>query len=302
MKKIARILMTVILVMFMLLSLVSCDVETSPVNNDNNLSQNSTSNDSSSQNLENNIGAVEYISNRSIQYEETTKEFIFLFSLLDANEFELRVNATVEMRIVNDNGEVVYSSTQYVKPNNYGTWSNNFGKSWVAASIYIPISQIKDGSSDSGIFYYKVYTDTANFNEFSLSIYGNLPKKNLINDCSLKLPSLPVVVTDNSLGNYMDIKVTEINYRFEEAYDGNVELVITITGQRLDKLTGSMFDDNTSYHCKIGYKLLDSEGYIVKSGEFWTPQLAPEEKFKNVSETFYALEPGKYTLVLIDVV
>lgn len=294
--------MTVILVMFMLLSLVSCDVETSPVNNDNNLSQNSTSNDSSSQNLENNIGAVEYISNRSIQYEETTKEFIFLFSLLDANEFELRVNATVEMRIVNDNGEVVYSSTQYVKPNNYGTWSNNFGKSWVAASIYIPISQIKDGSSDSGIFYYKVYTDTANFNEFSLSIYGNLPKKNLINDCSLKLPSLPVVVTDNSLGNYMDIKVTEINYRFEEAYDGNVELVITITGQRLDKLTGSMFDDNTSYHCKIGYKLLDSEGYIVKSGEFWTPQLAPEEKFKNVSETFYALEPGKYTLVLIDVV
>ena len=99
----------------------------------------------------------------------------------------------------------------------------------------------------------------------------------------------------------MDIKLTEITYYFEESYDGNVELVITITGQRVDKLTGGMFDDNTSYHCNIGYKLLDSDGYIVKSGEFWTPQLAPEEKFKNVSETFYELEPGKYTLVLIDV-
>ena len=100
----------------------------------------------------------------------------------------------------------------------------------------------------------------------------------------------------------MDIKVTEITYYFEESYDGNVELVITITGQRVDKLAGSIFDDNTSYHCNIGYKLVDSDGYTVKSGEFWTPQLAPEEKFKNVSETFYGLEPGEYTLVLIDVV
>ncbi len=245
---------------------------------------------------------VEYISNRSIQYEETTKEFIFLFSLLDANELELRVNATVEMRIENNNGEIVYSSTQYVTPDNYGTWSNNFGKSWIAASIYIPTSQIKEGLSDSGIFYYRVYTDTANFDEFSLSIYGDLPKRDLTKDCFLELPSLPVVITDNSLGNYMDIKVTEMTYYFEESYDGNVELVITITGQRVDKLTGSMFDDNTSYHCNIGYKLVDSDGYTVKSGEFWTPQLAPEEKFKNVSETFYGLEPGEYTLVLIDVV
>lgn len=246
-------------------------------------------------------GTVEYISNRSIQYEESTKEFVFLFSLLDANELELRVNATVEIRIENNNGEIVYSSTKYVTPDNYGTWSNNFGKSWVAASIYIPTSEIKEGLSDSGIFYYKVYTDTNNFDEFSLSIYDNLPEKDLTKECSLKLPSLPVVVTDNSLGNYMDVKVTEITYSFEKSYDEKVELVIKIAGQRVDKLTGGMFDDNTSYHCNIGYKILDSDGYTVKSGEFLTPQLAPEEKFKNVSETFYELDPGKYTLVLINV-
>ena len=293
--KIRKLLSFFLALLLTLACLVSCNTSTNnSTNNNNNNNYNDDYNYSSNK--------VEYISNRSIQYEETTKEFIFLFSLLDENEYEMRVNATVEMRIENNNGETVYSSTKHITENDYGTWSNNFGKSWVAASISIPVSSIQSGSSDSGIFYYTVYTDSANFEEFSLSIYGNLPKKDITQNCSLKLPSLPNVVTDNSWGNYMDIKVTKIDYGFEETYGGNIELVITITGERVDKLTGSMFDDNTSYNCRVGYKLLDSDGYLVKSGEFWTPQLAPEEKFKNVSETLYGLEPGAYTLVLINVV
>lgn len=242
---------------------------------------------------------VAYISNRSIHYEDTTKEFIFLFSLLDAYENELKINAVVDFRIENNN-EIVYSSTKNIYPNDYGTWSNAYGKSWIAASIHIPISQIKEGATDSGIFYYKVYTDTANFDEFSLSIYGNLPKKDLTNNCSLKLPSLPIEIRDDSLGNSMPIKITQIDYYFEESYSGNVELVITIAGQRRDR--GMLDDDNISYHCNVGYKLFDEDGYIVASGEFWTPQLAPGEKFKNVTERFFGLTPGKYILTLIDVV
>lgn len=322
MKKIISFLLIFIIALSSVMVLSSCDTsDTTLNNNDADDSTNSNGNNSNNNNQNNNeddcsyghtpsengycvycgVNAVEYISNRSIQHDDGY--FTFIFSLLDEYECEIAVNAIVNMRIENEDGDIVYQATKEVTTDDYSTWSNNFGKEWYAASLRIYDSEIDLGTSTNGNFIFDVTVNgDCYFDEYSLSIYDELPKIDLAAQCTLKLPSLPNVITDNSLGNYMDIKVTEIDYYFEETYGGDIELVITITGQRVDKLTGSMFDDNTSYHCNIGYKLLDSDGYIVKSGEFWTPQLAPEEKFKNVSETFYGLEPGDYTLVLIDVV
>jgi hypothetical protein len=53
----------------------------------------------------------------------------------------------------------------------------------------------------------------------------------------------------------------------------------------------------------VGWKLYDSEGYIVDSGIFYSPKIAVGEKFRDeVEYAWDVIKPGEiYTLVISNV-
>ena len=52
---------------------------------------------------------------------------------------------------------------------------------------------------------------------------------------------------------------------------------------------------------KIGWKLYDSEGYVVDDGTAYGSSIKQGEKFKNCTSTIRSLEPGSYTLEIMSV-
>ena len=116
-----------------------------------------------------NTTSAEWISNRSVSYQDDINAYRFCFALKDASEAYIACNATVEMSIVNDLGETVYQGTKSVKTSDYGEWYNIYGE-WLGTAVYIYANELSAGLCDEGTFYYKVITGD-NWFEYSLDIY-----------------------------------------------------------------------------------------------------------------------------------
>lgn len=235
--------------------------------------------------------SVKYISNRYIQYDEDKECFYFIFSLLDGEENEVKVAAEVEIRMENDSGEVVYNKTKTVKETDYSTWGNGYSK-WIAASIYIYNSEITKGTSSSGTFYYKVTAaDGATFDEYSLEINDNLP----IKETYIILPSLPTTINKLSYKNIPSttVKITAITY---EIFSNKI--ILYFTGTKTYDKSGNDY----SRICAVGYKIYDSEGYVVETGTYYTDQIKVGDEFRDDAEPiFFDVLPGEtYTIELID--
>ena len=52
---------------------------------------------------------------------------------------------------------------------------------------------------------------------------------------------------------------------------------------------------------KVGWKLYDSEGYVIESGTARSTSIKMGEKFKNCEDTLYSLDPGEYELEIMSV-
>ena len=86
----------------------------------------------------------------------------------------------------------------------------------------------------------------------------------------------------------------EIRYEIEDE-----DLILYYSGEKTYDQKGN----NYSQSCKVGWKLFDSEGYVVTSGTFYTPNIAVGEKFRDKTEKAYGcIKPGEtYTLKISDV-
>lgn len=235
-----------------------------------------------------------YISNRSINHKDDLGYFYFLFSFLDEDENEIKAGATVDIRIVNSADETVYVKTHKVTEKNFGTWQNKlYNKKWLAASIYIYDTDIAPGTSDSGKLYYTITSaDGISWDEYSLDINGDLPLK----ETTVILPTLPVTIYDYTYKGDVDSSVRITNITYEISGD---DLYFYFTGEKTYDAEG----DRYSQSCAVGWKLYDSEGYIVESGTFYSPNIAVGEKFRDEKEyAFGVIRPGEtYTLVISSV-
>ena len=235
---------------------------------------------------------VYYISEREIDDLENEKRYRLMFSLLDESEDFLKVPVIVNIKIENDNNEVVYNATRVVKTNDYNNWTNSYGKEWVAAAIYINYTDILAGTSTSGTIYFDVYNDYVSFDPSTLDIYDNLPLKLT----TVSLPILPNSITDYTYNDKISsvVDITNITYEVK-----NDDLYLYFTGEKTFDIEGP----NYSQPCYVGWKLYDSDGYIVYSGTFISPNISIGEKFRN--EKCYAwdvIKPGEsYKLVISDV-
>lgn len=178
MKKLISLFLVIVMVVSCVSLLAACDSEntggTDPTESNTTNGEQNTSNDNNNNNTNNNnnntpAAKAEWISNRSISYVEDTRGYRFCFALKDKSENYIACNARVEMAIVNEVGETVYSGTKNVTTNDYGEWYNLYGE-WLGTAVYIYDNELTAGLSDEGTFYYKVITDD-NWFEYSLDIY-----------------------------------------------------------------------------------------------------------------------------------
>ena len=204
--------------------------------------------------------------------------------LCDENNIQYIAPFIVEIKIINENGKTVYNEIKTIK-------SEDFKKN--STYYYGPLAEfsiskediIKD-NVDTGTIYFKVYNPgyfmTGENGERKGSITGLADK--------LELPTLPVTIVNSNAW----VKITNVTY--EVSGD---DLYIYFTGEKTYDSKGSSY----SRSCKIGWKLYDSEGYLVDSGIAYTDALKVGEKFKNKKEYCWdVIEPGMtYRLELVSV-
>ena len=222
---------------------------------------------------------VHFISDRKVEYDKNNDWFKFTFALKDEDEYKLNVPTFVDIRIENDNAVVVYEKTILIKTSDY---KNNL------ATVYIKLSEIKGDYVDYGDFYYKVYNPGYfSFDEFSLSVY-DLPLK----ATTLIMPSVPATYHNYS-GHDSSVKITNIRYEMS-----GYKMTIYLSGEKTYDENGS----SCSSSCIVGYKIYDSDGYVVESDTFYSEKMCVGEKFKDAYIYVYDLEIGEtYTLELLNV-
>ena len=235
---------------------------------------------------------VEWISERDIDNLEDEQQFRLMFSLKDENENWLKVPVVVTIKITNNDGKIVYKATKIVRVSDYSGWTNGYGKQWTAAAVYIPYSDIEPSTSDAGTVSFEVYNDYVSFDTSTLTISSGLPLKST----KIILPSLPKVIHDYYYDDRIDSSVKITNITYEVRGD---DLYFYFTGEKTYDAEGN----NYSQSCKVGWKLYDSDGYIVSSGTFYSPNIAVGEKFRDEKEYAWdVIKPGEtYTLKISSV-
>ncbi len=275
MKKTVKAIFAFLLLTSLIFSMLSCDTSTSE-----------------NQSASNNANKVQHLSDRSIQHNDDVGYFTLLFSLKDSSNTRIKAPATVDIKIVNDNGDTVYAATKAIDENDFGTWTSGLYGERLLASIKIYDNEIVAGKVDSGNIYFTIYnSEHFSFNESTLSV-ENLP----VMETTVNIPVLPKIIYDYAWDNDVTskVKITEITYEV----NGN-SLDIYFTGEKTYDVEGNKY----SRSCKVGWKLYDSDGYIVESGIFYSPQIVVGEKFRNEKEYAYnVIKPGEtYTLEISNV-
>lgn len=233
---------------------------------------------------------VQYIADRSIQYEETTDSFTLLFSFKDKSRKYVSSDATFEIKIVNDDGETIYEGTKDVSKTDFSIWTSQAEGERYLGSVSIPCSEIKKGKTTSGLIYFTVYKNgDILFDESTLDIAYHLP----IAQAQLSAPSLPITVGEywSMLGS-AKVCITDIDYELDE-YTGTM-MAVNLSGEVVHK-------DSSFSQIMFTYKVLDKEGRVVDSGTAITDNLSVGDKFKNLTIYVKNIIPGEqYCLELSD--
>ena len=213
------------------------------------------------------------IETMSYSVSEYTDEIYINITLKDENNYTLQTPVYVEVKIIDESGTTLYSKTLIKKSSQ--------------SKVTISYDEITNARTETGTLYYKVYNDYCNFNEQSEEL-EKIPWT-----VSVDLPAVPKTIKDTGY-NASSCKVTGITYKVSDN-----DITFYFTGEKT-------YDENgTSYSqaCKIGWKLYDSDGYVVADGTCYTTSIKVGEKFKNADDSAYdVIEQGKtYRLVILDV-
>ena len=140
---------------------------------------------------------------------------------------------------------------------------------------------------DEGEIIFDIYNDYVSFSSSTLTINEGLPLK----ATEIILPKLPQKIHSYNYDDSIESTVTITEITYEISGD---DLYFYFTGEKT-------YDEDGKKHsasCKIGWKLYDSDNYIVDSDTFYSPAIAVGEKFRDEKEyVFDVIKPGEtYTL------
>lgn len=116
-------------------------------------------------------------------------------------------------------------------------------------------------------------------------------------ECTLESPDIPCTLECVQEGGFVSaLDLTAVDYTFSENADGTADLILRYTGKK----TYDSLGEANNAACAIEWKLLDAEDYVVRSGTSYTSRLAQGDKFRNNQDTIPSLEPGAYTLRILN--
>lgn len=229
---------------------------------------------------------VEKLKGWYFQYNEVTNDYSVLFGLLDENDRYTSADVDVDIRIVNENDEEVYSATKSVTSDDFASFNSKAAGEEYLAEIRIPAEDISKGKSSNGTIYLTVYNgNNIKFDEVKCSAMYSLP----VLDIEFKADMLPVVIdVKDYYGNIESkIQINDVSYVYEN--DTVPILKVTILGTKT-------YGNAASYDI-INYRIYDNDQYLIDSGYVYLNSLSQGDKFKDDSIMIYDIEPGKtYTI------
>lgn len=235
--------------------------------------------------------SVDTLNNWSFQYNEETNDYSVFFELRDKSGNSISADIDADIRIVNDEGEEVFNSTSSVTEDDFGYYTSMAKGELYLANIRIPATEIAPGKSSNGTVYLTIYKEGVGaFDEVNCDASYCLP----IKDIELVSGPFPVEVDVRGFdGSVMStIQIEDVSYEFDGNYSST--LTVTIEGTKTYGNGNFGFD-------MIGYKLYDSEEFMVDSGSVYLDPLNQGDKFKDDSIIFFDLTPGEtYILKFVE--
>ena len=232
------------------------------------------------------INDIDTLKGWSFQSNPGTNDYSLFFGLLNSNDRYIAADIDVDIRIVNDAGEEVYSATKSVTTKDFGDYESKVAGKQYLANVRIPASDIKNGKSNNGTVYLTIYKgDTIRFDEVNCTALYCLP----VADVQLTAEGLPLEIKVKRYDGSTEsvIKITDVSYVYEKEY--TTQLKITLSGKKI-------YGNSSSYDI-IAYKLYDSKGYLIDSSNLYLKSLSTGDKFKDDSIVVYDITPGEnYTL------
>ena len=228
---------------------------------------------------------VETLKDWSFQYNSETDDYSLFFGLINGNNKYISADANVDIRIINDKDELIYSANRTISKEDFGYYQSIiYGKKYLA-NIRIPAEKVTKGKTRNGTIYFTVYSDAFRFEEVSYSVNSLL-----VADAHLNAANLPVELRckDYRGNTTSKIKITEVQYEFEFEYSSCLK--ITVIGQK------TYGNSNSDYEI-VSYKLYDSEGYLIDFGNIYLRSLSNGDKFRDDSIIIRDVVPGEtYTI------
>lgn len=235
--------------------------------------------------------SIETLKGWSFQYNEGTNDYSLFFGLLNENDQFISAEVDVDIRIEDESGNELYKATKSVSKRDFGSYSSQVAGEQFLANVRIKASDILEGNSTSGTVYLRVYKEnTVQFDEVNCKALYCLPTKGV----SLKVDDLPVDLNVKGYDGRIEsiIRVNDVSYLFDNTI--TPQLKITISGVKT-------FGDSNSVYDIVSYKLYDSSGYLIDSGNIYLNSLSSGDKFKDDSITIYDVVPGEnYTIKLVE--
>ena len=227
-------------------------------------------------------GSIETLKGWSFQYNRGTNDFSLFFGLLNGNEQYISADVDVDIRIVNESGEEVYKATKSVMREDFGYYESKVAGEQYLAEIRIPEKDIATGKSSNGTVYLTVYKENVvRFDEVNCAALYCLP----VSDLTLVAENLPTEISIKSYDGSVESKISieDVSYVYEK--DITPTLKITVSGTKTYGTSKIGYD-------MVSYKIYDSKGYVVKSGNLFINGIDNGDKFKDDSISVYDITPG----------
>ena len=235
--------------------------------------------------------SIETLKGWSFQYNEGTSDYSLFFGLLNGQDEYISADVDVSIRIEDESGNELFKETRSVSKQDFGYYTSQVAGEQYLANIRIKAPEIAEGSSSSGTVYLTVYKDDkVLFEEVNCKALYCLPTK----DIKLTVEQLPIELKVKGYDGKTEsiITVEDVTYSFDNSLTS--QLNITITGTKTYGTSKIGYDI-------ISYKLYDSTGVMVDSGNVYLSSLDTGDKFRDDSITIYDALPGEsYTLKLVE--
>ena len=231
--------------------------------------------------------SIETLKGWTFQYNEGTNDYSLFFGLLNEKDKFIAAEVDVDIRIEDESGNELYRATRSVSKRDFGNYSSQVSGEQFLANVRIKASDIMEGTSTSGTVYLKVYKgNIVQFDEVNCKALYCLPTKGV----TLNVDNLHVDLNIKGYDGRVEsvIRVDDVSYLFDNSV--TPQLKITISGVKT-------YGGNDSIYDIISYKLYDSSGYLIASGNVYLNSLSAGDKFRDDSITVYDVIPGEtYTI------